>query len=230
MLDLWRSSYYITAIECASLDSDRFTCIYDTNSTYIYETIIGTHVMNTSVYRYAKLPDYDGRYLQVSGSYFGMLASNSRHTVYDIVLYKRQADGGDSNIFTVQNVPTFSPYCLTTNPDGSEKLTVATREQYTPLRVGRVGNMLLNVTDPKADLSKIFVIIEGMNKETNMSVASIFTGSADGSGVKSWPFILLLVLMVALGLGYVAYVRAKQSEQEAEASKYTSAAQADEKI
>lgn len=129
VLDLWTSKYYITGVECATLANDKFTCIYDTNSTYIYETTVGTHVQDTSVYRYSKLPDYDGNYLQISGSYIGMLASNSRHTDYDIIFYKRQDAGGDINVFAVQNVSGYSPYTLTTNPDGSEKLVIATRDQ-----------------------------------------------------------------------------------------------------
>ena len=90
--------------------------------------------------------------------------------------------------------------------------------------------MLLNVTDVKADLSKIYLIIDGMHQGTNASITSIFTGNDDASGVKAWPFILLLVLMVAAGLGYVAYLRVKQTNTDTEVSKYSPAAHADEQM
>lgn len=222
-LKFWRSPFRIRAIECEELDDIRYTCIYDTLSTQMFEVIVSeTHISDLMVYSYAKVPDFQGIHYAFSPNYFGVMNFDRRNQRAEIHVYKRIEAGGSGMVWGQHSVESFNaPYTILDRSNETSVLAYCTRENLYPLRFAHIRPVILNFrvnNTQNLNLSAIKVhFMNGRGQQAStVTLAEIFGSTSDGSTHKFWVFGLILAVLILFGIGYTVYVRTKAESSGSE--------------
>lgn len=214
-LGFWQSKHYIFAIECVTLNDESFSCVYDTYSTKMYEVVIKESDFNdTQIFKYNKIPDYDGRYFVMTPSYFAVLASNSRHDIWDILIYKRQSVGGSKNLYSFVEMDSRSPYTMKELANGTTTVSYCTKRENEPLKFAKMHPLAIVIKERDLNLSSISLTFKNPVHTRSLTLAEIFAGPARVSSASAWPFILILSALIILSVAYLAINNFKRKEED----------------
>lgn len=214
-------TYNIFAVECTALTSNQFTCMLDTYSTNFVEYVATESATDGSLsyqnFMYKKVPNYDGRYLVITPTFFGQLANSPKDRKHALHVYKRISAGGSANVYAIRKLlEKFAPFTMMDLANSTTVLSYCTREPNAPLLFTTIGPLMLEVANTNFDASKVNIQVNGFRQaKQDIPISNIIQTETKGSS-KLWIYLLILGILIAASIAYALYARSKQQTEEGE--------------
>lgn len=227
--------YWFMSVDCLTQNVTHSTCVINTLGTIIYEAVIETNKDGDPdlIYTIKKFGDYDGKYIYVDSDYITMRAVTGaapRH--YAFLVWKRGVSGGDGNLYYGINIDGaarpgtdinsgFTPYTMIKTPNGDHVLYAATHNELEPLQFYKIDRFRISSNASKADLSSIYLDIEGYSgSQVEVGTLADFS-SDDKKNLKWWvPTLIVIVLLVGAAVTYFICVNNSKTENAEQEGNY----------
>lgn len=209
--------YNIFTIQARNHNASHFYIVLNTHSVKIYELVYNAVLLvQPMVYFYWKAPGFDGMFIDGNNRHIVQM-THSQRTEGEVryVFWKRQIDGGSSNIYWSLHNDQYRPFTITNCQHNMSHFQLASAFPNAPLFFLVVAPLQLNFT-AGADISHAKLDIVGStfgHSVTEFSVADIINGGGDGGkALKWWPFVIVIGILVLLAVAFIVYKGMKDKD------------------
>lgn len=217
--------YSIMSIVGKSVNTTHFYLLFNTYSNRIYELVFDMSSGSLTpprVWMYWKLPGFDGHFIDGNQKHIAHMVRDMRHQAensHRLVIYKRQPDGGQNQVYWTYHNDLSRAFTLTTCPHNMSHLTVTTPFPNAPIFFLEIIPFQLFVKEG-ADLSqaKLDIVSNVFSSPIEFNVADIINGGGGddtGSSAKWWPFVLVIGILVLAAAGFIGYKAYSDKKMEA---------------
>jgi hypothetical protein len=220
--------YRLTKVHCANWNATHYSCLINTESSFLGELYINYTSGLATTYYLDKFGYLEGYEVEMAGNYLFMYGRTQKPgvTTMGVLAWKRQLTGGSGKLWYGVHLPVPSdqlvdityqaPFAVWADPNSSTGecfLASGTLFAGNPIYFHHISTFKLNVLNATFDPTQVSLVFQGLTY-SDMSVSSIFFSS--GNTVKPVFFFVLLGVMALLAIVWVAYTNIKSANEREE--------------